>query len=146
MVGGGVIDSIAWNEMEDQMRTNRTLGVVLGALVLSLPLSVSAEKISAVESKAGSDGSWTAFSFPKQIPENAKIKVIEAKCEKPKIEDVQFALAPKGKCAGPAGSLPKGATKQAKLDGVLYKLSEMDLCAATSAAELKCLMYADTEW
>ena len=132
--------------MEDQMRRNRAFAVVLGAIVLSLPLSVSAEKISAVESKVSSDGSWTAFSFPKQVSENAKIKVIEATCEKPKIEDVRFVLAPKGKCEGPAGSPPKGATSKAKLEGVRYKLNEMDLCAATTAAELKCLMYADTEW
>jgi hypothetical protein len=137
--------------MEDQMRTNRAFAVVLGvvvlgAVVLSSPVSVCAEKLSAVESTASSDGSWTAFSFPKQIPENAKIKVIEAKCEKPKIEEVQFVLAPKGKCGGPAGSPPKGATSAAKLDGVRYNLNKMDLCAATAAAELKCLMYADTEW
>ena len=132
--------------MEDQMRRNRALAVVLGAIVLSLPLSVSAASIPAVESNASSDGSWTAFSFPKQIPENAKIKVIQATCEKPKIEEVQFILAPKGKCAGPAASLPKGATSKAKLEGVLYKLNEMDLCAATTAAELKCVMHADTEW
>lgn len=128
------------------MRTNMAFAVVLGAVMLSSPLSVSAEKLSAVESAAKSDGSWTAFSFPKQIPANAKIKVIEAKCEKPKIEDVRFVLAPKGKCEGSAASLPKGATSQTKLAEVSYKLGEMDLCAATTAAELKCLMYADTEW
>jgi len=116
--------------------------------VLLLPAALAnAGGMPGVESTISSDGSWTAFTFPSAIPEAAKVKVIEAKCDKPQTEKVDFVLVPKGKCQGAAGSArPKGAKHPDKLVGTLYKLSEQELCAGTASQELKCTLYADTEW
>lgn len=129
------------------MRTKRSFVVSLGAVVLLAALRVNAASLPDVESTVTSDGSWTAFSFPTQVPKNAKVKVTKATCEKPKMEDVEFVLVPKGKCEGPAGSLqPKGATHPDKLEGLRYKLSDNDLCAGSAATDMRCTIYADTEW
>ncbi len=129
------------------MRMTRCFVVALGAVVLLSPSLGNAAGLPDVESTASSDGGWTAFTFPTQIPQKAKVKVNQATCEKPKIEDVDFVLVPKGKCEGPAGSpRPKGATHPNKLEGTRYNLSEKDLCAGTAASALKCTIYADTEW
>ena len=129
------------------MRMKRYFAVCLGAVLLLWPCRGRAERLTDVESTISSDGSWTAFSFPTRIPNNAKIKVTKATCEKPAMTDVEFVLVPKGKCAGAAGSpQPKGATHPDKVEGLRYKLNEHYLCAGTTSGELKCVMYADTEW
>ena len=115
--------------------------------MLLSPVLASAGGLSDVESIANSDGAWTAFAFPAAISEKAKVKVTKVTCEKPKLEEVDFVLVPKGKCEGAAGSpRPKGATHPDKLEGTTYKLNEKDLCAGTAKKELKCVIYADTEW
>jgi hypothetical protein len=125
----------------------RYLMVSLGAVLLFSPLLLRAAGYPVVESKISSDGSWTVFSFPPQIAPNAKITVKSAECETPKLKAVQFVLVSKGKCAGAAGSArPKGAKALKKIKGASYTLSAKDLCAGAEGPELRCTIYADTEW